>query len=85
MPWPGIVKATIKIMIKAKFVVESVTQLVGQQIIEAKPVVNGSEENKSFSKWTPGGILKLWITNETPAYEQLKPGQEFLMEINPII
>lgn len=71
-------------MIKAKFVVNSVTGLVGQQIVEASPVTTGSVENKSFSKWTPGGNLKLWITDETLAYDQLKPGQEFYLDITPI-
>ena len=53
----------------------------GEEMVEATPVISGSEENKSFSKWTPSGKLELNITDETPAYGQLKAGDEFYMDI----
>lgn len=48
----------------AKFKVGSVTDF-GNNNHEAKmtPVVSGSEENKSFSMYTPSGDCRLHITN----------------------
>ena len=71
-------------MIRAKFLVQSVTQFKGLQTVNANPVTSGSDENKSFSKWTPSGRLEISITDETPAFDMLKPGQEFYMDITPI-
>lgn len=75
-----------KIMTKyrAKFQMISVTQFTGQQKIEASPVTSGSEENKSFNKYTPSGKLELMITDDTSAFDALKPGQCFYMDITPI-
>lgn len=71
-------------MIRAKFQVESVLQQKGTQVVTARPVMGGSDENKSFSKWTPSGKLEMQITDETPAFDMLKPGQEFYMDLTPI-
>ena len=71
-------------MIRAKFKVQSVTQFEGSQLISAQPAIPGSEENKSFSRWTPSGKLEMIIIEGTGAFNALKPGQEFYMEITPI-
>ncbi len=50
--------------ILAKFKVGSTTDF-GNDNLEVKmtPVISGSEENKSFSKYTPSGDIRLHITN----------------------
>lgn len=50
--------------IRAKFKVGSTTNF-GNSNLEVKmtPVISGSEENKSFSKYTPNGDIRLHITN----------------------
>ena len=83
-PQPGVKRLKTNTMIKAKFKVQSVTQFEGSQLISAQPVTTGSEENKSFSRWTPSGKLEMTINDGTRAFDALKPGQEFYMEITPI-
>lgn len=69
---------------RAKFIVESRTELPGSQgnpifIINMKPVTSGSKENDSFFKWTPGGSLVLQTVNAQSA-EQFKPGKQFYLD-----
>lgn len=45
------------------------------------PVTDGSEENKSFSKYTPSGSLNLVISYDTPACEFFKEGKEYYLDI----
>jgi hypothetical protein len=47
------------------------------------PVVSGSEENKSFSKYTPAGNLQLVISYDTPACEAFEQGKEYYLDILP--
>jgi len=49
--------------------------------VELVPVVTGSEENKSFSKFTPSGILNLMISYETPASDFFTIGGEYYLDI----
>lgn len=67
-------------VILAKFKVGSTTDF-GNDNIEVKmtPVVSGSEENKSFSKYTPTGDIRLHITNpNVTAF--FKAGKEYYVE-----
>lgn len=47
----------------AKFKLVTVTKHEGAEEPELKPVVGDSEENKQWSMWTPGGDLRLYISN----------------------
>lgn len=49
----------------------------GSWSIEMWPVTGGSEENKKFFKYTPGGKLVLTVLNE-PYFQ---PGQEYYVTI----
>jgi len=71
--------------IRAKFVCESVNDepVCNSKIVLFTPVFNGSEENKSFAKLTPAGILKLWVSYETPASEAFEAGREYYLDISP--
>lgn len=70
--------------VRAKFVCQNVTHHVGgQQNIVMTPVVgDNSEENKSFSKYTPNGKLELTITNEA-VFDFFKPGKQFYLDMIP--
>lgn len=71
--------------VRAKFVVDSVTQQNGGGVkVELKPVTSGSEENKSFWKYTPSGKLEMWMTAGIPAADAFEPGQEFYIDFTPV-
>lgn len=46
------------------------------------PVTTGSEENKSFSKYTPSGSMLLNISYETEASNFFEEGQEYYINIS---
>jgi hypothetical protein len=47
--------------------------------ITLSPVTSGSDENKAFYKWTPGGSIELSTVN-TEASKQFDPGKEFYVD-----
>ena len=63
--------------IEAKFKCESVEHFESVKRVKAHPVLSDSEENKSFAKYTPGGVLDLYVDFETKAADFFKPGVEF--------
>lgn len=69
--------------VRAKFVCIAVQD---QPEFESKsvqliPVTDGSEENKSFSKYTPSGNLHLKISNETEASNAFEVNKEYYLDI----
>lgn len=68
-------------MTRCKFKVESVTEFEAGKSVRLYPVHNGSKENETFYKWTPGGELRLEILNSDVA-EQFNPGKEFYIDIS---
>lgn len=70
--------------VRAKFYVYSVTKITcGNVTVQLKPVINGSEENKSFWKYTPAGSIEMQMTAGIPAAEQFEAGQEFYVDFTP--
>ena len=69
--------------VRAKFRVHSVTPTSSEsQSVALHPVYSGSEENKSFSKYTPSGELRMDISN--PALIGFfEPGKEYYLDITP--
>jgi hypothetical protein len=67
---------------RAKFVCSKVDKSEGQETVYASPVVSGSEENKSFSKYTPSGSLSITITNPD-AFGFISQGAEFYVDFTP--
>ena len=63
-----------------KFKVGSTTNF-GNNNLEANlsAVISGSDENKSFSLYTPTGTVKLHITNPA-AIDFFEPGAEYYVE-----
>lgn len=65
---------------QAKLKVEYVVKGGGEsEVLIMSPVTTGSEENKSFSKWTPWGKLELGITNPN-LIGTFNPGDEYIVE-----
>lgn len=55
-----------------------------QVTVTMQPVFGGKEDeaNREWSKWTPSGELRLTITNPA-AYEQLKLGKAYYVDLSP--
>ena len=68
--------------IKAKVVCVSTTNHVSQQTVNFQAVTTGSEENKTFSVFTPALNLEMVITN-TDAMTAFVPGQEYYLNFTP--
>lgn len=69
--------------VRAKFRCNTVQQFEGgQEKVDFMPVTTGSEENKTWSKYTPSGSLSMTITAEG-AVGQFKPGKEYYLDIVP--
>jgi len=66
--------------VRAKFRVSSITHYEGSNTsVKLAPVVGGSEENKRFYKYTPGGLIELSTVNEESA-AQFKVGAEYYVD-----
>lgn len=72
--------------VRAKFRVESITKSAGGGVlVEMAPVTSGSEENRTFWKYTPSGSLKMSLTAGIPAADAFEPGQEFYLDFTPVL
>lgn len=67
--------------VKAKFKCQSIQEFESNKNVSLYPVMDGSEENKSFAKYTPGGGLTLNIDKETPAADFFTVGKEYYLDI----
>lgn len=66
--------------ILAKFKVGSVTNFGNNNHnVNLSPVVSGSEENKSFSLYTPSGKIEMLINNPD-AIGFFEPGEDYYVE-----
>lgn len=66
---------------RAKFKCNAVTERAdGFKTAVLNPVTNGSEENESFSKYTPSGQLTIEIDPGTPAVDFFTPGKEYYLD-----
>jgi len=71
--------------VKAKFVCESVVKNEGYEnsTVNFSAVTTGSEENKSFSKYTPYGRLQMSISDDVPASNFFEAGKEYFLIFEP--
>ncbi|MBY5709706.1 hypothetical protein [Rhizobium leguminosarum] len=73
-------------VVRAKFRCQSVTHFAGDGSLHAEirfTAVNGNgEENKSWSKWTPSGELKMMVTNPS-AIEAFELGKSYYLDFTP--
>jgi hypothetical protein len=71
-------------MVRAKFVctLKSIDSDGVTGRIQLYPVMDGSEENKDFFKYTPGGHIDLQVMNPL-AVEQFEAGKEYYVDFTP--
>lgn len=68
--------------VKAKFRCDSIAQdTTGNKLTVFNAVQSGSEENKSFAKYTPSGSLTMSISPETEAYDAFEMNKEYYLTI----
>ena len=65
--------------VRAKFKVTRLTQDMSSHKVEMEPVASGSDENKSFFKYTPSGSIVLSTVNPEAA-KQFAIGAEFYVD-----
>lgn len=75
--------------VKAKFVVNEVTNYMGGQKVSMLPVQNtqygadGENEDNQFARYTPSGEIRLQITN--PALKDaFAPGKVFYVDMTSV-
>ena len=70
--------------VRAKFICNGVTDHPDhqQKLVSFTPVVSGSEENKSFAKYTPAGSAELNISYDTEAANFFEDGQEYYLDFS---
>lgn len=67
-------------MVRAKFYVESINPYNDEATtVLLRAVTSGSEENKTFWKWTPAGTIQMTISNPA-AIAQFEEGQEYYID-----
>lgn len=70
--------------VRAKFQCVANEPTSGEQHqVKLLAVVSGSEENKSFSRWTPSASVELCISDETPAATAFEVGKEYYVDFTP--
>ncbi len=67
--------------VRAKFVVGAkVGHEDGSVTVSAHPVASGSEENKQFNDYTPGGSLQLHIATGKEVHQFFETGKEYYLD-----
>jgi len=68
--------------VRAKFVCNGIQDnpQYENKTVSFTPVISGSEENKSFSKYTPAGSVSLSISYETEAVNFFEEGKEYYLD-----
>lgn len=69
-------------VVRAKFWVDTITETRDGKTIHMQPVVDGSQENKSFWRWTPSGELTMNILNKDAA-SQFEAGKSYYIDFTP--
>ena len=66
-------------VVRAKFVCDSVTHTVSGAEVKLHAVTGGSNENEAFFKYTPNAEIKLATINAEAA-KQFMPGQDYYVD-----
>ncbi len=71
-------------IIKAKFKCDGIREeeAYKYRTIYLPPVTSGSEENKSFAKYTPSGQIQMNISEDTLAYDFFEQGKEYYIDFS---
>lgn len=70
-------------MIRAKFKVDEVVtdEVCDGFTVRMSPVIDGSEENKNFWKYTPGGFFEMLVDNPD-LKGTFEEGQEYYIDLS---
>lgn len=68
--------------IRAKMNCFSVLKTSGQEVVKLTAVTANSEENKTYSKFTPSASVEMTITNPD-ALGFFEAGKEYTIDFNP--
>lgn len=73
-------------MLRAKFKADSISKSVDGRWLVMSPVIGTAGDNQDWSKYTPSGDLRMFITNEAAfdTVDAIKPGDIFWIDIKPI-
>lgn len=72
-----------RMSVRAKFKCTAVEDNNGEsKNIRLEAVIDGSDENKSFFRWTPSGQITIGCVNEA-ANRQFEPGKEYYVDFTP--
>ena len=66
--------------LRAKFKCDSITEYSTNKTAELSAVITGSEENKSFSKFTPNGRLSISIDSDVDASNFFEVTKEYFID-----
>jgi hypothetical protein len=69
-------------MVRAKFLCKSKEEYAepkGCGKVSLTPVINGSDENKTFYKYTPSGEITLFTVNDA-AFAEFRPGKSYYID-----
>jgi len=71
--------------VRAKFVLRAQKNEDGSMNVTGCPVHSGSEENKVFNDYTPGGSIQIHIAADKPAQDSfpVDKAKEFYLDIIP--
>lgn len=70
--------------VRAKFFCQSIQKAEDDsyRTIHMSPVTADTEENKAWSKYTPGGQLTMHVSNPA-AFKHFEQGKEYFIDIQP--
>jgi antitoxin component YwqK of YwqJK toxin-antitoxin module len=69
-------------MVRAKFRLEEKTYYPNGGKLVFQPVVDGSQENKEFFKYTPSGKIEMQVVSDK-VLDMMKPGEEYYIDFTP--
>jgi hypothetical protein len=65
---------------RAKFVCQFIEDWGNKKVVHMMAVYGDSEENKTYSKFTPQGELKITIDQGTSAFDFIQQGKEYYLD-----
>ena len=68
--------------VRAKFYVSSKAAADGGGSVSLSPVIDGSDENRSFYRYTPAGNITLSTINQS-AFDAFDSGAEYYVDFTP--
>lgn len=71
--------------VRAKFKLDTIVEPIAPgmgRIFYFNAVTDGSEENKSFARYTPAGQFTMTVDEDTPAASYFQVGKSYYLDFN---